>query len=150
MNRQASTDLARYVFLGAVTYALGLVALRAADHVSFLASTFPHFLVAVAATKLLGDTVYFLLSPRRRLWVYVDDYLGNDFMPFFRYGFPLAIIQAYLLNRGYVPPAYLGLWLGPGSATLIYLIDRWLVERAQDGHERAGGGVPVVRGRQDP
>jgi hypothetical protein len=106
-------------------------------------------LVAASLVKLLGDLAYFIASPRRRETTQLDDYLGNDFFTFLRLALPLAIFQALVAGSGRVPPAFIGLWTGPGLATIIYLVNRSLVEQAQDKRRATQGGIPLV-GQQRP
>jgi hypothetical protein len=141
-----SVDLTRFLGLGIATCILAAAALRLIGGLSFMQVPFPYFMVLVTATKLLGDAAYFFLFPRRRDWVHVADYLQEDFVTFFRFGFPLAAAQAYLLNTGRVSTGILPLWLSPIPATVLFLVNRWLVERAQEKRRAGRGGVPVVRG----
>lgn len=144
MNRETGENLTRFVFLGAVTYGIGALVLRLAGRLGWIDWPFLRFLAAVAAAKLLGDLVYFIVFPRRRAWAGLGDYLTADFFTYFRFGLPLAIVQAIALVKGLVPPGLLDLWAGPGGATVLYLTNRWLVERAQDRRRKERKGVPFV------
>ncbi len=144
-------DAGRFALVGAVTYALATLAVWAADRpghppsVSFMAVPFIRFVAIAWTTKLLGDLVYFAVSPRHREVAYLGDYLANDFVTYQRFGLPLAIVQSLALVQGYVPVSLQALWQGAGPATLLFLVNRWLVERAQERRRLARGGVPVVR-----
>ncbi len=105
---------------------------------------FAYFLIQVTAVKLLGDLVYFTVSPRYREIAHLDDYLTNDFFTFYRFALPLAMVQAYLRATGRVPLALAGLWPTPLLATVLYLANRWLIEQAQDKRREQRGGVPIV------
>lgn len=136
----------RFFLVGAVTFALASLALDGLLRLG-LWSRYLWFvtdLVAVTLAKLLGDLVYFAVSPRYRETVHLDDYLANDFLTYFRFGLPLAVALAFTQGRGYIPGGY-GFRVATGAATLLFLVNRWLVERAQDKRRRQRGGVPVVR-----
>lgn len=149
-----STDgktIIRFVLLGASAFALAtLTYTYLARAVPALELAFPRFLASVTLVKLLGDLVYRIISPGRRELTHLDDYLANDLFTFYRFALPLAVIQAYALSKGLIPPAYVALWRGAGAATLLYLVNRWLIEQAVQRRRRARGGVPVVRQRSTP
>jgi hypothetical protein len=142
----SARHLPRFALVGACAFALTVMSLRALGSFPFMSVPFLYFLVMVALTKLLGDTAYFLLSPGRREWARLDGYLLEDFLTFFRFGFPLAMAQAYALNTGQIPLSLLLFWLGPSLPVAVFLVNRWLVERGQDKRRLQIGGVPVVRG----
>lgn len=140
----------RYLLTGAAAAGLGTLGLRWLERVAPAVETpFWHFLVLASLVKLAGDLAYFLLSPRHREHVHIEDYLANDFFTFYRFALPLAIVQALLMARAYVPPGYQGAWSGPAGALLLYLINRGLIEEAQDRRRAQRGGVPLVGQRAD-
>lgn len=145
-----SSDLVRFTWLGLVSYGLTSVVLRLFKQWPGVGTTpFFYFLAGVAAAKVIADGFYFTAFPRYREWGQLDDYLINDFGTFFRFGFPLVLVQAYMLNKGMVPVPYLSLWLSPAAAVLLVLVNRWLIERAADRRRARRGGIPAVRGRDD-
>ena len=145
-GRNTISHLGRFALVGAGAFVLTTLTLRVLGGLPFMLVPFPYYLTMVALAKLLGDTAYFILSPGRRDWVRPDEYLLEDFSTFFRFGFPLAMLQAYALNAGYVPLHLLVFWLGPSLPVAVFLVNRWLIERAQDQRRRKVGGVPVVQG----
>ncbi len=125
--------------------------LAAAFGLSFLGRVWPyaaqpllHFLLQVTVVKLAGDLAYYLVSPRYREMAHLDDYLANDFITFYRFALPLAVIQALFLVRGAIPPSFHWLWWGPLPAAALYLVNRWLLERDQDKRRQERGGIPSV------
>lgn len=135
----------RFAIVGVAAFTLaGLVYAPVARLAPVTTAAFPRFLLLVTLVKLLGDLVYYLVSFRRREVVHLDDYLGNDFLTFYRFALPLAIVQAYALGQALIPLAYNELWRGPGAATALYLTNRWLIEQAEERRRRMRGGVPVV------
>ena len=150
MNRpRQELGAIRFLVAGVSAFGLTSLVLWFAGSLSVFTVPFLRCLVAASLVKLLGDLAYFLASPGRRETTQLDDYLGNDFLIFLRYGLPLAIFQALAVGSGRVPPALLGLWTGPGLATILYLVNRSLVEQAQDERHATQGGIPLV-GQQRP
>jgi hypothetical protein len=144
-------DLFRFVGLGVLAYGLSrLVVGVLHGGLAWMNELFPYLMVTVAVTKLAVDVLYFTLLGGRREWTQVDDYLLNDFFTFFRFGFPLAIVQTYLLVKGYVPLGFMAVWMSPAPALVLVLVNRWLIERAQMKRFRERGRVPLVRGREGP
>lgn len=140
-----NTAIARFGFVAVAAYAAVAFGLPALGRVwPFVRLPFAYFLMQVTAVKLLGDLVYFSISPSRREMAHLDDYLANDFFTFYRFGLPLAVVQAYLLARGQIPLALFGLWQAPLLATALYLANRWLIEQAQDKRRTQRGGIPIV------
>jgi len=129
-------------------YAVTVYAVGLLEGSVFMAQPFLRCLATGATAKLAADAVYFLLSPPYRLRLL--DYLADDLFTFFRFLLPLAIAQAYAWAYGYVPPRYLWLWTGPGPALAVYLVNRWLVERAQASRRRLGGVPFVGRAHRTP
>jgi hypothetical protein len=149
MNRPRRESTIRFPVAGGAAFGLTSLVLRLTGSLSVLTVPFLRCLVAAASVKLLGDLAYFIVSPRRRETTQLDDYLANDFLTFFRFALPLAIFQALVVGSGRVPPALSGLWTGPGLATILYLVNRSLVEQAQDKRRATQGGIPLV-GQQRP
>jgi len=150
MNRpRQELGAIRFLVAGVSAFGLTSLVLWFAGSLSVFTVPFLRCLVAASLVKLLGDLAYFLASPGRRETTQLDDYLGNDFFTFLRLALPLAIFQALLVGSGRVPPAFIGLWTGPGLATIIYLVNRSLVEQAQNKRRATQGGIPLV-GQQRP
>ena len=150
MNRpRQELGAIRFLVAGVSAFGLTSLVLWFAGSLSVFTIPFLRCLVAASLVKLLGDLAYFLASPGRRETTQLDDYLGNDFFTFLRLALPLAIFQALVVGSGRVPPALIGLWTGPGLATIIYLVNRSLVEQAQDKRHATQGGIPLV-GQQRP
>ncbi|RJQ09263.1 MAG: hypothetical protein C4551_04070 [Bacillota bacterium] len=137
--------LARFTFIGVAVLALASCAMRRLAGLAALSTPFIHFLATVTVVKLVGDAVYFLVSPRYREITQLEDYLGNDFLTFYRFGLPLAIVQTLALNQAMVPISLTGLWSGPAAATILVVANRWLVEQATVRRRKARGDIPVVR-----
>jgi hypothetical protein len=141
--------LARLAVAGCSAFVLaGLGYSWLAEASPTLAPAFPRAIILVTLVKLAGDAVYFALSSSHREMVHLDDYLGNDLFTFYRFGLPLAVVQAYLVGRGLVPPVYIALLRGAGPATLLYLVNRWLCAKANERRRRERGEVPVIRRRE--
>lgn len=99
---------------------------------------FVRLLALVLVTRLAGDFFYWRLEPRRRTWLYWDDYLAHQVFPHFLWGVPLAVAQAladiwfsrvfwvHLLATSALP------------ATLLYVATRYLDELAEDRGHRPG------------
>ncbi|MFO8060841.1 MAG: hypothetical protein R6U70_09360 [Bacillota bacterium] len=130
----------RFTLLTAVLLVLGQLIAQLLD-----ASTpnFPHFarfLLLFVVIKLSGDLVYFLLWPEQREWVFLHLYLLDDFFTYFRFAFPLSVIQRMIEIGLYpprvhdAPPAGLlhQIIAGPLIATAMYLVNRWLREEARE------------------
>lgn len=155
--RTDPADLRRFFIIGVLGLVLTMLVLRLLGRTPvagpsgepFVPFVFAHYLVTVLVAKLVTDTLYFGLNPRRREWRHLDDYLANDLLTFARFAFPLVVLQAYAYTQAWIPYSLLGLWLGPWAALLLVLANRWLVERAQDQRARARGAVPTIRGRDD-
>ncbi|MDI7250591.1 MAG: hypothetical protein QME93_11075 [Bacillota bacterium] len=121
---------------------VGICAFAAAeilcDLAQFLWSGMPVFvrlLALVLVTKVVGDFTYWRLEPRRRTWLYWDDYLAHHLFPHFLWGVPLAVAQA-LAAIWFVTVFWVHLVaVSALPATILYVITRYLDEVAQDrGH----------------
>jgi len=146
-GRPAGTsDYVRFAVLAAASFAAASLVLRwLKGWQPMLTTPFFYFLAGVALSKLTVDILYFVVSPRYREWGQIDDYLLNDFFTFFRFGLPLAVAQAYFLNKGMVPTHYLELWLGPALPLALVLVNRWKIERAQEARwARRGGALDIA------
>lgn len=99
---------------------------------------FVRLLALVLVTKVAGDFTYWRLQPRRRTWLYWDDYLAHHLFPHFLWGVPLAVVQALA-----------AMWFGAVfwvrlvavsalPATILYVLTRHLDELAQDRGHRPG------------
>jgi len=142
------TDFLRFAALAGVTFITASLVLRwLKGWEPILTTSFFYFLAAVVVTKLTADIFYFTAFPRYREWGQVDDYLGNDFLTFFRFGLPLLLAQTYLFNKGLVPTSYLKLWLSPAFPLAVVLVNRWKVERAQEARWARRRGALDISGR---
>lgn len=130
----------RFAILGLLTLIPVQAALWVVDS---LYPGHPHlvrFLVVFAVVKIIGDLLYFTFWPDYRHWVQVRHYLAEEFIPFFRFGFPASLGQRIVevtffpgLAFG-LPPSTLmeHILIGPLLALAIYLFNRWLIEEAQE------------------
>jgi hypothetical protein len=116
------------------------------DWMVYLETQWPRFLILLGyffVAKLLGDIVYYRLRPGYRDFVNALDYLYNDFLPFARFAFPLAVIQRLVETSAlswYFGPRSVPLQLvaGPYLAIVMYLYNRFLRELAWDDSFHAG------------
>jgi len=136
---------ARYLIAAAVTYTGAALALPALCRLwPAVRAPFLYYLLQVTVVKLLGDLVYFTVSPAHRFIAHLDDYLVNDFFTFYRLGVPLAVALAWFLATGRVPAVLTGVWLSPAAALALYLINRWLVEGAETKRRQRTARLPRV------
>ena len=104
---------------------------------------FPHFarfILFFAVVKLAGDLLYFFLWPEQREWVFIHLYLLDDFFTYFRFAFPLSVIERIIEVSLYppwihdAPPVVAAhhVIAGPYLAVVMYLVNRWLREEARE------------------
>ncbi|MDI6894387.1 MAG: hypothetical protein AB1503_07915 [Bacillota bacterium] len=99
---------------------------------------FVRLLALVLITRLVGDFCYWRLEPRRRTWLYWDDYLAHHVFPHFLWGVPLAVAQA-LAVMWFVSVFWVHLLaVSALPATILYVITRYLDELAEDRGHRPG------------
>ncbi|MEW6547003.1 MAG: hypothetical protein AB1446_08810 [Bacillota bacterium] len=99
---------------------------------------FVRLLALVLITRLAGDLSYWRLEPRRRTWLYWDDYLAHHLFPHFLWGVPLAVAQA-LMTMWFYDVFWVHLVaMSALPATLLYVVTRYLDEVAQDRGHRPG------------
>ncbi len=127
-----------FVPLGALT--IGLDAAWSLTH----RFTFLYFLGAGIGAKVLGDAWYYALSPGRRHWLYLEQYLWGDLLVHMRFVFPLACVQALVANQAllYVPvfwPVLRPLWVSPIGGTVVWVLNRYRVELAEERRYRPVG-----------
>jgi len=108
------------------------------------ADTFMYVLVAGLAAKVAGDVIYFVNSPGRRRWRYLDDYLLNDVLVHLRFVVPIAIAQGLLAVQGplYAPGAWIllrPLVVSPLPGVIAWAINRSLTEEADEKQNRPLG-----------
>ncbi len=87
---------------------------------------FLHYLFYLLAAKLAGDAALYLVERGRKEWLYLEDYLFNDVLLVYRYGFFLIIAQAYLAGHWLLLyyPALGTLWRTSVLDAAFYLYTR--------------------------
>lgn len=105
---------------------------------------FLYFVGIGMAAKGLGDLWYYLISPARRRWLYLDRYVLDDFLVHSRFIVPLACAQAWVANKGWLLlptlwPLLRPVWVSPGLALLVWAINRYQVELAEEARHRPLG-----------
>ena len=99
---------------------------------------FVRLLGLVVVTRVAGDFTYWRMEPRRRTWLYWDDYLAHHLFPHLLWGVPLAVVQA-LASIWFYDVFWVQLIaLSALPATLLYVVTRYLDEMAQDRGHRPG------------
>lgn len=97
------------------------------------------YLIYYVMAKPISDAIYYLLSPRRQVWLYPEDYVLNEMFTLFMYAFPLMVGQRYMLLAMVVPyqpvVAFLDSWL---PLLLLCLNARWRQEETDDRSYRPG------------
>jgi len=109
---------------------------------------FFYTIAAGMAAKAAGDLLYYTVSPSRRTWMYLEDYILGDFLVHSRFVFPLACVQAWSANTILVfYPTLRRLCLSPLVGVLVWAINRWAVEAAEDKRNRplGGGAATLIR-----
>ncbi len=106
--------------------------------------TFIYLVAAGVAAKIFGDLIYYLTSPGRRHWLYLEDYLFNDLLVHTRFVVPMAIAQGWVAVKApvYIPFAWLYLrqaWVSPLAGGIVWAVNRYLVERAEEQRHRPLG-----------
>lgn len=99
--------------------------------------TFIYLLVVGALAKVLGDLIYYILSPGRRHWLYLEDYVVNDLLVHSRFVVPLAIAQGWIAAQAplYAPFAWAYLRhivISPLLGVVLWAVNRHLVEQAEE------------------
>jgi hypothetical protein len=100
---------------------------------------FMRYLVYFLLAKVVSDAFYYLLSPRRFVWAYPEDYLFNEVCPLLMYGFPACIGQRYAIVYQVLPFEPVTALLdsfAPVLALCIYT--RWNQETTDDRGYRPG------------
>jgi hypothetical protein len=105
---------------------------------------FVYFAGAGMAAKAVGDLWYHLLSPGRRRWMYIEQWLVHDFIVHARFVLPLACAQAYVANTAlmWIPSLWAALrpiWVSPLLGVMVWAINRWQVELAEEQRYRPFG-----------
>ncbi len=118
---------------------------------------FPYLVAAGVAAKVLGDLIYYLVSPARRRWLYLEDYLLNDLLVHTRFIVPLAVAQGWVAAQVpvYLPLTWVWLrraWVSPVGGVIIWAINRYLVEKAEDERHRplGAGAASIAAGERIP
>jgi|GEM_PF-1370113 len=106
--------------------------------------SFMYFMGAGMAAKAVGDLWYHLLSPQRRRWMYLEQWLMHDFLVHTRFVLPLACAQAYVANTAiwWIPwlwPLLRTVWVSPVAGVVVWGINRWQVELAEERRHRPYG-----------
>ncbi len=140
---QAQQRSRRFVILGLLTLAPVWAGLVVADLVY---PGHPHlirFLLLFLAVKLVGDGIYYTLWPASRTWVQARHYITVELIPFYRFGFPASILQRMIevtlmprMAFEVAPTTPVEhLVAGPLLAVIVYLVNRWLTELADEADE---------------
>lgn len=98
------------------------------------------FLGMAMGAKVVGDGIYYITAPARRTWRYLDDYVISDLIVHTRFAVPLACVQAWAANALFVFfPDLRRLWLTPALGVLVWAVNRYLVEEAEEARYRPVG-----------
>ncbi len=95
---------------------------------------FIRYALYILVCKVSGDIAAYLARPGRKEWLYLEDYVVNDIFLVYRYGFILAILQAYLAGSSLIAahPYLAALWRTTVLDAAYYLCTRVSQDREMD------------------